>query len=160
MDAVQVRVARPDDDRVRPLLAELDAYLYRQYPPEDFGPEVNHILGVEALLHPSVTFCAAWRGDVAIGCGAVRRLQDGQGEYGEIKRMFVHPQARGGRVGQRLLEALEGALRGERIPLARLETGTRQPEALRLYERCGYVRRGPFGVYPDHPVSVFMEKPL
>jgi putative acetyltransferase len=39
-----------------------------------------------------------------------------------------------------------------------LETGIRQPEALGLYERLGFVRRGPFGDYAEDPLSVFMEK--
>lgn len=39
-----------------------------------------------------------------------------------------------------------------------LETGPTQPEALMLYERMGYRRRGPFGGYPEHPLSVFMQK--
>lgn len=32
------------------------------------------------------------------------------------------------------------------------------PEALVLYERMGYQRRGPFGDYPNDPFSVFMQK--
>jgi putative acetyltransferase len=41
-----------------------------------------------------------------------------------------------------------------------LETGPDQPEALGLYERYGFARRGPYGDYPDDPLSVFMEKRL
>ena len=41
-----------------------------------------------------------------------------------------------------------------------LETGIHQPEALRLYERAGYVRREPFGSYQPDSLSVFMEKRL
>ena len=39
-----------------------------------------------------------------------------------------------------------------------LETGPSQPEAIGLYERLGYRVRGPYGGYPDDPLSVFMEK--
>ena len=39
-----------------------------------------------------------------------------------------------------------------------LETGPTQPEALILYEHLGYRCRGPFGDYPDDPLSVFMQK--
>jgi putative acetyltransferase len=41
-----------------------------------------------------------------------------------------------------------------------LETGRDQHEAVRLYERCGFVRRGPFGCYPDNGLSLFYEKRL
>lgn len=47
------------------------------------------------------------------------------------------------------------------ITLMRLETGISQPEALALFEACGFTRCGPFGDYPaDDPYSVFMERRL
>jgi len=161
-DAVQLelRPTRPDDERIRPLLQALDDYIYRQYPAEEFGQEPNRILDVQALLHPSFTFVAAWDGDEALGCGAVRRAEDGQGRFGEIKRMYVRPEARGQRVAERLLEELEAVMRAEGVSRLFLETGTRQPEALRLYERCGWRRCPAFGGYERHPANVFMEKQL
>jgi putative acetyltransferase len=47
----------------------------------------------------------------------------------------------------------------------RLETGIHQQEAIGLYERAGFRRRGPFGPYAEMPVraielSLFFEKPL
>ena len=82
------------------------------------------------------------------------------GRYGEIKRMYVDPNARGRGVGRTLIEALESSLLVNGIDVARLETGVRQPEALALYERCGYVRIPPFGEYREDPLSVFLEKRL
>ncbi len=41
-----------------------------------------------------------------------------------------------------------------------LETGNRQPEAQRLYERDGFALCGPFGDYAPDPHSLFMVKPL
>jgi putative acetyltransferase len=41
-----------------------------------------------------------------------------------------------------------------------LETGGEQREAVRLYERCGYMRRPAFGGYPDNGLSWFYEKQL
>lgn len=158
--ATQVRLSRPDDGRVQTLLAELDAYLYRQYPPDELGTEINHILDVAALLRPEVTFVAAWQVEEPLGCGAIRRMDDGQGPYAEVKRMYVRPAARGQRIAERILDTLEQLARSEDRKRMLLETGTRQPEALRLYERCGYIVCGPFGGYPPHPLSVFMEKRL
>ncbi|HVZ42996.1 MAG TPA: GNAT family N-acetyltransferase [Ramlibacter sp.] len=160
MRSIEVRPSRPDDARIARLLGTLDEYLHRQYPVEEWGTECNHILDVQALLQPSITFVAAWEGDSALGCGAIRRLRDGEGDFAEVKRMFVRPEARGQRVGERMLLALEDAVRAEGIRRVFLETGVRQPEALRLYERCGFTRRGPFGEYEDHPASIFMGKRL
>jgi putative acetyltransferase len=159
-DEILIRRERPDHPQVQPLLAALDAYLASLYAPED-----NHILDVQALAAPEVDFFAAWAaGDRIVGCGAVRRMAaeeaTGGQPYGEIKRMFVAPEARGRHLGVRLIEALEGALREAGLALGLLETGRDQRAAVRLYERCGYSPRGPFGGYPDNGLSVFYGKRL
>ena len=153
-----IRVTQPNDSGVAPLLAALDAYLYQQYPVDEFAHDVNHILSPAALQQPNVTFLAAWQGNHALGCGALRQV-DG-GAYGEIKRMFVAPAARGERIGQRLLAALETQARANGLTLLKLEAGTRQPEALRLYERAGFGLCERFGDYAPNPVSVYLEKLL
>ena len=58
------------------------------------------------------------------------------------------------------MKSLQPRLLAGDIGIVRLETGVRQPEALALYERCGYVRIPPFGGYRDDPPSVFLEKRL
>ena len=74
--------------------------------------------------------------------------------------MFVQPELRGQRVAEQLLASLETRLLADGLKLASLETGRDQSAAIRLYERCGYTRRGPFGGYPDNGLSVFYEKRL
>jgi putative acetyltransferase len=154
---IAIRPTPPDHPQVRTLIGELDAYLASLYAPED-----NHILDLEALRDPSVTFLGAWDGEAVVGCGAVRVMpaetQTQGARYGEIKRMYVRPERRGERIAQAMLEALEGELRRQDVGLALLETGRDQSEALRLYGRCGYAARGAFGGYPDNGLSVFMEK--
>ena len=156
---IVIRPERADHPQVVALLGALDAYLATLY-----EPEANHILSVQELLAPEVTLLAAWQGDRIVGTGAVRRRagvpETGGASYGEVKRMFVEPSLRGQRIAGRMLAALEEALRGQGIPLALLETGRDQPEAVRLYERCGYTRRGPFGGYADNGLSLFFSKSL
>ena len=148
---LHVTAADPASADARPLIRELDAYLTALYPAES-----NHLLSVDALRGPNVTFVLARTAGVAVGCGAVVH-HDG---YAEVKRMFVRPAFRGQRIGALILGELERRARQAGLTVARLETGVAQPEALALYERAGYVRRGPFGDYPDDPLSVFMEKSL
>ena len=156
---VVIRPERADHPQVVALLGALDAYLATLY-----EPEANHILSVQELLAPEVTLLAAWQDDRIVGTGAVRRRagvpETAGASYGEVKRMFVEPSLRGQRIAARMLAALEEALRGQGIPLALLETGRDQPEAVRLYERCGYTRRGPFGGYADNGLSLFFSKSL
>ena len=55
---------------------------------------------------------------------------------------------------------LEEHLLKSGIKIARLETGIKQPEALRLYRKLGYLERSPFASYHEDPLSIFMEKEL
>ena len=160
--AVEVRPLAPADPRVRRLIGELDRLQLSLYPAES-----NHLDPIETLEGDNVTFLAAVVAGEVVGCGAVKRMHGHYGEikrmyghYGEIKRMYVEPCARGRGVGRALIEALESTLLRCGIRLVRLETGIHQPEALSLYERCGYVRIPSFGDYRDDPLSVFFEKRL
>ncbi len=156
---LKIRPERPDQPQVVALLGELDAYLAGLY-----EPEANYILGIQELLAPQVCFMTAWQGDALLGCGAVRTMPGEvatQGEsYVEVKRMMVAPAARGQGVAGLLLAALEAAARERFITLALLETGELQAQAVRLYQRCGYVRRAAFGGYPDNGLSLFYAKRL
>ena len=142
----------PSSAAARRLIKELDAYLNSLYPADS-----NYLLSVEALRQTDVTFITARLGGRVVGCGA---YVDHHGEYAEVKRMFVLARFRGMKIGRRILEELEALARSSGHRLARLETGVSQPEALGLYARAGYRRRGPFGDYPPDPLCVFMEKRL
>lgn len=156
---ILIRRESPDQPEVRALLGALDDYLAALYAPED-----NHILDLAALLSPDILFLVARQGQVAVGCGAARTMpgerETAQANYGEIKRMYVAPACRGRRIAERLLQQLEAALADQGLALALLETGRQQTEAVRLYQRCGYLRRGAFGGYPDNGLSAFYEKSL
>ena len=141
-----------DQPDIVALIDALDAYQGALYPAES-----NYHLSVEALKASNVLF-AVVRDDagVVIGCGAVVLFDD----YGELKRMFV-PQAQRGRgVAKAIITYLEAHAVQRNCQLLRLETGIHQPEALSLYASAGYERRGPYGDYPDDPLSVFMEKAI
>jgi len=158
MPAVEIRPTDPRLPAIQVLLAASDAYAQSLYPAES-----NHLDPVDELVKPNVYFVGVYvPGDAApLGCGAVKRLRDDNGlEYGEIKRMFVAPAARGLGAGRAVIAALEEHLRTHGVGIARLETGIYNHAALALYERCGYRRIGPFANYWDDPLSVFMEKIL
>ena len=87
--------------------------------------------------------------------GGLKQLPDGACE---IKRMYVAPEARGQGVARILLRALEDSARELGYPVARLDTGARQPYAQRLYESEGY---RPIGNFNGNPVAhYFGEKRL
>ncbi len=142
----------PDQPEILALLAAADAQAQSLYPPES-----NHLLDLTALQAPNVRFFVARRDGKALGCGALIVAAD---NTGEVKRMWVAPEARRQGIGRRLLETIETAAREKSVGILRLETGIKQLDAIALYRRCGFTERGPFGEYGPDPLSLFMEKQL
>ena len=147
-----IRLESPRQDDVMRLLAALDAYLESLYPPES-----NHILDIDTLCAPDIRFFVARREGEAVGCGALRIDSTG---YGEVKRMYVHPEARGQKLGRAILMRIEEEASREGLKWLRLETGIHQAAALALYRHAGYAERGPFGEYTSDPLSHFFEKSI
>ena len=145
----------PHSDASLRLLDASDTYLGSLYPPES-----NHLSSPRDLAQAHVRFVGFQEGSDIVGCCAIKILNDDEGLYGEIKRLFVLPEHRGRGISKILMEALEQHLIDQGIYRIRLEAGIYQPEALGLYRRLGYVERGPYGDYAPDPLSVFMEKQL
>jgi len=137
------------------LIMALNAELAHRYP----EPGANHFhLDVEEVLPGRGAFVIARAEQrLPIGCGAIRRMDPATAE---IKRMYVVPQRRSMGVGRAILEKLEHVALELAVSRIVLETGERQPEAIALYEHCGYVRIPLFGEYADSPLSICMEKSL
>jgi GNAT superfamily N-acetyltransferase len=110
--------------------------------PEDFCP-------------PHGGFLVLWDDRRPVAGGGVKRLDE---RAGEIKRMYVVPDARGRGVGRALLGALEELARDLGYAVVRLDTGAKQPGARRMYERAGYVE---VPDYNGNPYAAYWgEKPL
>lgn len=92
-----------------------------------------------------------------LGCGGLRELGDGAGE---IKRMYVTPDARGSGAATLVLTTLEEWARDRGWTRLLLETGDRQTAAVRFYTRAGYARVPNFGPYRDVAGSYCYERRL
>jgi putative acetyltransferase len=93
----------------------------------------------------------------AVGCGGIARFD---ATRGELKRMYVVPEARGRGLGRLLLDELEAQARAFGYTGLVLETGDRQDAALALYGRAGFVRRPCWPPYDSRALSFCFEKPL
>lgn len=141
-----------DSADARRLVAALDAHLAGRYSPDQmFGPNLHP----EHLKPGLGTFVIARVDGLAIGCGALRRLDE---TTSEVKRMYVEPELRGRGVAREILEHLEAAARTLGTHRLVLETGIYQAEAISLYRRAGFSPTGCFGEYVDSPTSVCFEK--
>lgn len=102
------------------------------------------------LVPPGGIFLVAWLDDEPVGCGGVRRHEPG---IGEIKRMYVRPDARRKGIARAVLTGVEEHARAFGYTRLILETGTQQPEAIALYESHGYQPIDPYGHYKSSPLS-------
>ena len=107
------------------------------------------------LTTEGAVFLVARLDGQAVGCAALRRLDE---QMGELKRMFVSPEARRRGIARRLLVEVERFARQFGYKIIRLETGTLQPEAQGLYQSLGYHRIPSFGSYVHDPTSICFEK--
>lgn len=149
---VDIKLEPPRQPGVLRLMDMSNAYMASRYPAES-----NHMVDVDTLEKPTVSFFVARNEGQIVGCCAVVEAGDGTGE---IKRMFVDPQARGLKIGQLMMDAIIARGRELRLNAIRLETGISQPEAIGLYRKTGFVEIEPFAPYKPDPLSMFMELKL
>ncbi|NML70737.1 GNAT family N-acetyltransferase [Chryseobacterium sp. RP-3-3] len=86
----------------------------------------------------------AYSDDLAVGCGAFKPFSE---DTVEIKRMYTGPEKRGKGFASKILNELEIWAKEEGYSRCVLETGIKQPEAIALYEKWGYIRIPNYGQY-------------
>ena len=150
MSPIEIRRESLSSEVARALIAALNAELLGRYPEEG---ATHFRLDPEEVGDGRGAFVVAYDGVVPVGCGAVRRLESG---LAELKRMYVVPDARGRRIGETIVRALESEARRLGVVRLVLETGERQPESLALYARMGFCVIDRFGEYVDSALSVCM----
>jgi putative acetyltransferase len=149
---ISIQLEQADQPDIITLLEKSDAYMASLYPAES-----NHLLDVTTLMKPEVSFLVARKEGQIVGCCALVSQDDG---FAEIKRMFVDPNARGLKIGQKLMDAIETLGRDLGLRAIRLETGISQPEAIGLYRKAGFEDVPAFAPYKPDPLSLFMQKTL
>ncbi|MGC3002400.1 GNAT family N-acetyltransferase [Streptomyces sp. G35A] len=110
--------------------------------PEGF--DRSDLVGPDEVSGDAGAFLVAYEEGRPVGCGALRRLEPG---VGEIKHVWVHPDARRLGLARRLLDALERAAADRGMTVVRLDTHAALTEAQAMYRSSGY-REIP--AYSDH----------
>lgn len=100
-----------------------------------FDPARTTSANPEELVPPAGLFLVARLDGRAVGCGALKVRGR---KLGEIKRMWVAPDARGLGIAQRLLDALETNAAQMGLDTLQLDTNRALKEAHALYARNGY----------------------
>jgi putative acetyltransferase len=148
-----MKLIRTDSDNIdfQTLVAKLDRELRaRDGNDHAFFAQFNKI---DSIRHAIV----AYLNEKAVGCGAFKPFEE---SAVEIKRMFVLPEIRGQRIAEKILDELERWANELDYTHCVLETGQKQPEAIRLYERSGYTVIPNYGQYIGVENSVCMKKTI
>jgi len=145
-----VRTNSQDPDFVS-LVKQLDKELaIRDGDEHAFYHQYNKIDNIKYAL-------LAYENDVAVGCGAIREFDSNSME---VKRMYTLPEHRGKGIANKILSELEYWTGELGYKTCVLETGKRQPEAIKLYEKHGYKQIANYGQYAEVENSLCFEKTL
>lgn len=148
---MSVKLLRTNSDNAdfRALVKLLDEDLQiRDGAEHSFYAQYNKI---DKIHHAVVAF----QNDEAVGCGAIKKYE---GNITEIKRMFVKSEYRGRGIAGEILSELEIWAKELDFSECILETGVKQPEAIRLYKKTGYEIMPNYGQYEGVENSVCMKK--
>jgi GNAT superfamily N-acetyltransferase len=147
-------------DAVR-LVAEVQAEYVVRYG----GPDDAQIDGSQ-FDPPVGLFAVGYCDGAPVATGGWRRLPANDPVTGwadpaaEVKRMYVSAAMRGAGFARAMLAYLERSAAEHGLRWLLLETGSKQPEALALYQSAGYQPVRPFGHYADRPLARHLGKQL
>lgn len=148
-----IAIESPLTGEVRALVEQLNEFTF-QLTPRGYC----HHMTVEQMAEADTTlFVARDEAGAALGMGALRRHDGG---VGEVKRMFVKPEARGRRIGEAILAHIEALARQEGFTRLVLETGSNFDAARRVYERHAFHVCDAVLDYPPSDWTAFYSKDL
>ncbi len=133
------------------LVDQLNKELRRRYGEQQkFFDQFNKL---DTIKHAVV----AYENEIPVGTGAIREFAP---DTMEIKRMFVPEDMRGSGVASVVLAELECWSKEMNYKKCILETGDRLAEAVRLYQKSGYLRIANYGQYKGVKESLCFGKDL
>lgn len=131
------------------LIIPLDKELQELYGAEQaFFDQFNKVAQIRHVI-------IAYNNAQAAGCGAIKEYAAG---VMEVKRMFVDRAFRGQGIAYRILTELEQWAQELGHTTCILETGNKQHEAIRLYEKAGYQVIPNYDQYSGVESSICMQK--
>lgn len=138
-----------DDIDFQHLVHSLDAELkVRDGAEHAFFAQFNKIDSIKNVV-------LYYENELPVGCGAFKKYDN---NTVEIKRMFVQPAYRGKGIALAVLNNLEMWAQQLNYTSFILETGKRQPEAIGLYKKAGYLLIPNYGQYKNVETSVCFHK--
>ena len=153
-----------------PLATELRREMYLGLAPRypEFTAQIERTGGFaamdERLGRDVVVTLVAWRDGEAVGTASLQPVSDptfpSGSRTGEVKKVYVRPEARGSGVARRLMTSVEDVARENGWTQLALQTGSRQAEAIALYVTHGYRPVVPYGPHLGDALALCFVKRL
>jgi ribosomal protein S18 acetylase RimI-like enzyme len=121
---------------------------------QGFAEELARLPGEYA--RPTGRLILAFDGEHAVGCGALRRIDD---RVCEMKRVYLRPSARGRGAGRQLIDELIEMARVIGYDRMRLDTLPSMTRAKAIYRSLGFREIAPYRANPV-PGALFLELDL
>ena len=114
-----------------------------------------HVLDIPGLKVPSIKFWSLWNDEKLIGCGALKFLDKGHGEFKSIR---IHDSFRKQGQGINVIKHLINEAKKLKIKRLSIETGASDffIPARRLFEKTGFTVCEPFAHYKEDINSVYL----
>ena len=116
-----------------------------------------HVLDINGLRVPSIKFWSLWENQNLMGCGALKFLDKGHGEFKSIR---IHDNFRKKGNGINVINHLINEAKKLNISRLSIETGAGDffIPARKLFKQCGFEPCKPFAHYKDDINSVYLTK--
>ena len=116
-----------------------------------------HVLDITGLKVPSIKFWSLWENDKLFGCGALKFLEKGHGEFKSIR---IHFDFRNKGNGIKVITHLIDEARKLDINRLSIETGAGKffEPARKLFKKCNFKPCKPFAHYKEDINSIYFTK--
>ena len=116
-----------------------------------------HVLDIPGLKVPSIKFWSLWENGKLLGCGALKFLDKGHGEFKSIR---VHDNFKNKGNGIKIINHLIEEAKKLDIRKISIETGAGDffIPARKLFEKCNFKACKPFAHYKEDKNSIYLTK--
>ena len=114
----------------------------------------THVLDIAGLKDNTIKFWSLWENNEIIGCGALKFLDKGHGEFKSIR---VADKFRKLGIGEKIIEHLIEEAKKLEISKLSIETGAGEffLPARKLFSKFGFKKCPPFAHYKNDPNSCY-----
>ncbi|HET7736246.1 MAG TPA: GNAT family N-acetyltransferase [Nocardioidaceae bacterium] len=145
MVSAELRVVDPADPVVQQCWLAYFATIAERFD-AGYDPERSRHVGLDEVRPPRGATVVVFLDDQPVACGSVKH----HGDWAEVKRVWVSPDARGLGLARRIMADLEARAHAQGAAVIRLDTNRTLTEAIALYGKLGYREVQP---YNDEPYA-------